>query len=385
MDKDELKNEQELFLEYQKCKEEFEMPLLKSELPLTSKIINEMIEKTSIARRFFTVEYVQDRKQAVYPLPDMFESPTWILPGIGYKAQDYLELISEEVFVRMFSVQAAKEWNLDYEHSKRTDILQYAVEAVAKAVASYETESAWRVIIPAVTSKWDGAGVLPPRPAPIVRMPSLDPAMGYFSKELINRMFITTRRLGLKLTELLVSPEDKADVREWPDDSDRKELLEKGTIWGIKVTELDELGVRGLYNINDRTSNYGMFKGSTKDNTFNDYFIEHGNIVDPNGNPIVIGETQIYGLCEGHKDVLRMPVIPYEAHYDWSLIRRQRAGFFGCQKMGLVCLDARYLVMGVIDRGGADWSLPGESKSKTRMQQWVNYMAKLLRWEKKSN
>lgn len=163
--------------------------------------------------------------------------------------------------------------------------------------------------------------------------------------------------MGQKLTELLVSPEDLADIREWTDtdvdETTRREILKAsgaGELWGITLTETSSLGILGKYNINDKSSEYGPFKGNTPLNQFNDYTVGHGNVVDQNGNLVIAGETQIYGLCEGYRDVLRMPLKPYQAHYDWTLMRKRQTGFFGWQEIGMTCLDPRRLCMGVIDR-----------------------------------
>ena len=40
----------------------------------------------------------------------------------------------------------------------------------------------------------------------------------------------------------------------------------------------------------------------------------------------------------------------YEAHDDPTLLRVQKAGFFGWQEWGMACLDSRMIGMGVIDR-----------------------------------
>lgn len=247
---------------------------------------------------------------------------------------------------------------MKYAEEGRHDIIEKAITTASKVLAEYEDEALWRTIFPPVTSAFDGAGVLPPRPAQIYEMPAADPTAGYFSKELINRMIVGAKRAGRNLVELLVSPEDLADIREWTeldvDPETRQRIFEAKSplkeIWSIKLTEVEHLGVRGLYNINDRSSKFGPLSGNASNNAFNDYHITHGNVRDENGNLIIAGETQIIGLCEGYKEQLRMPLIPYEAHYDWSLLRKQRTGFFGWQKFGAGCLDGRYLLMGVIDR-----------------------------------
>jgi hypothetical protein len=191
-------------------------------------------------------------------------------------------------------------------------------------------------------------------------MPSGDPAAGYLSKELINRMMVGMARLGRTLQELWVSPEDLADIREWTDtDIDpitRREIFQAagmGKIWNVTLREVRHLGVKGKYNIHDKTSVYGPFKGNTASNAFNNYTITagHGNILDANMNLTTAGETQIYGFDRGFTDSLVMPVRKdYEPIDDPTLLRQQQQGYFGWEEVGFGCLDARSICMGVIDR-----------------------------------
>jgi hypothetical protein len=382
-----METREEFIEEYNKCREEWAGMLVKSELPLFSKAINEEVERRSLMRKFFTVEQIESGSSANYPLPEDLETPVWILPGMGYVAQDYLELMADEVSIPVFTVQVAKEWLLKYDQEKRVDIVIQGIKSAAKVLSEYEEEAAWRTIFPAITSGFDGAGVLLPRPAPIYQMPSADPAAGYFSKELVNRLIVGAARTGHKLTEILLSPEDLADIREWTDmdvDPHTRAMIFQakgnlGELWGIKLTELDQLGIRGRYNINDKTSQYGPFSGSSTKNAFNGYHITHGNVMDENGNLVIAGETQIIGLCEGYQEQLRMPFIPYEAHYDWTLLRKQRTGFFGWQKFGMGCLDARYLLMGVIDRYVPSFNEDRSSRSVRSIENsFVSAMVDLL-------
>lgn len=329
--------------------------LRESEATEIANAINGLLEEYSTTRKLFDVKYIERDSEATYQLLE-FETPQWILPSLGYVAQDMLEVESEEICVPIFSVQAAKSWAMKYWEEKEDEVLDRAIIAVVKALMDYETEAGWRTIIPAVTSAFDGAGVLPPRPAQLHSMPAGDRAAGYFSKELINRMIVGMARQGQQLRNLMVSPEDLADIREYSDvDVDpitRREIFEAaglGRIWGINFIEDRDLGVKGKYNINDKTSEWGPFQGDSK-NHFNDYHIVHGNILDKNGGLVTAGETQIYGFAEDHKLSLKMPIRKFEAHWDPSLTRRQQIGFFGWMKMGLCCLDSRCLSAGVIDR-----------------------------------
>jgi hypothetical protein len=327
-----------------------------SEATKLSKAINGLLEQHSNMRKLFDVKYIKKDSDATYQILE-FDTPQWILPSLGFVSQDLLDVNADTLAVPIFSIQAAKSWLIKFWEEKEDEVLDRAVFSVVRALMDYETEAGWRTIIPAITSKFDGAGILPPRPPQMYEMPPGDRAAGYFSKELINRMIVGMARKGHRLSTLLVSPEDLADIREYSDvDVDpitRREIFESagaGTLWGINLIQDNDLGIRGKFNIGDKTSEWGPFKGNAGDNRYNDYHIVHGNVVDQNGNLVIAGETQIYGFAEDHKMSIKMPIKKFEAHWDPSLLRRQQIGFYGWQKMGLCCLDNRFLSAGVIDR-----------------------------------
>lgn len=57
---------------------------------LTTPILQK-IELESIMRNLFTVERLGPGAQAVYPIAEDFEIPVWLLPGLGYVAQNFVE------------------------------------------------------------------------------------------------------------------------------------------------------------------------------------------------------------------------------------------------------------------------------------------------------
>lgn len=323
---------------------------------LTGPILKK-VEEISYMREMFQVDRLGPMDDASYPVAEEFDSPIWILPGMGYVAQDYIEMLAEEVRIPTFLVQAAKDWLLKYAKAGRLDVVTKAQQAVAKSLASYEEEAGWRVVVPACTAAFDGASVLPPRPAPIYQMTPGDQAAGYFSKELLNRMLVGAQRLGKNIHELWISPEDMADIREYTDvDVDpttRREIFQAAglsQIWGIRFRVIESIGVRGHYNINDRTSQFGPFKGDPSTNRFNDYSITHGNVLDENGGLVTSGETQVYGFDRSDISLVMPIKQEFQAWDDPNLHRRQKQGFYGWAEFGMACLDPRFLFMGVIDR-----------------------------------
>lgn len=175
---------------------------------LTTPILQK-IEQESIMRNLFAVERLGPGAQAVYPVAEDFEIPVWVLPGLGYVSQNFIEGIGEEVYVPTFSIDASGDWKLTYARDSRIDIPQRAAEKAAKAVADYEEECGWRIILPAATSSFSGKGLLGPRPAPIYEINPASTGAGYLSKELLNRMIVGFKRVGRTLTDIYISPEDK--------------------------------------------------------------------------------------------------------------------------------------------------------------------------------
>jgi len=295
--------------------------------------------------------------QASYPVAEDFEIPVWILPGLGYVAQNFIEGIGEEVYVPTFSVDASGDGKLTYARDSRIDIPQRAAEKAAKGLSDYEEECGWRIILPAATSSFSGKGLLGSRPAPIYEINPASTGAGFLSKELINKMIVGFKRIGRTLTDLYVSPEDAADIREWTDtDIDpvtRREIFQAagmGKIWNVTLHEIQHLGATGLYNINGTTSAYGKFIASAGE-VYNNYTLDNPNVTAADGTVSDLGETQIIGFDLSVNDSLVMPIRKeYEAHDDPVLLRVQKQGFFGWEEIGFACLDSRMLGLGVIDR-----------------------------------
>ena len=319
--------------------------------------ILQKVELESIMRQLFAVERLGPGAQAVYPVAEDFEIPVWVLPGLGYVAQNFIEGIGEEVYVPTFAIDASADWKLTYARDSRIDIASRAAARVAKDLANYEEECGWRVIMPAATSAFSGKGLLGSRPAPIYEISNASTGAGYLSKELINKMMVGFKRIGRQLTDIYIAPEDAADIREWTDtDIDpvtRREIFQAsgmGSIWNVQLHEVQHLGAVGLYNINGHNSQYGKFIADASE-SYNAYTLDSPNTCNADGTVNTLGETQIMGFDLSTNDSLVMPIRKeYEAHEDPTLLRVQKQGFFGWAELGFACLDSRMLGLGVIDR-----------------------------------
>jgi hypothetical protein len=326
----------------------------------TSEMIRQRINEYSLARKICGLHNLTQGEPPSYPVDEQtFTKPAWILPGLGYVAQEVFELGADEIHVPLLSIAAAKDWMLRYVEENRTDIFIKAIDMTARALVCYEEEALWRLLIPMATAGFGGAGVVPGYTAPIVKSSS-----GHITLDLLKSMSKIIQGYGKKLKTLLVSPEDFAEIEELfsvkvnattgqryinfyeEDESDH---------WDIEVFEVNDLGMKGKFNVNGNASEWGPFRGSPESNSFNDYHIESPNIFDENGNLVRAGETQIYGLSEDVRDYIRMPIKEeYTAHNDPTLLRRQKVGFFGWATVGFGCLDPSCIVMGAIDRQGQE-------------------------------
>jgi hypothetical protein len=320
--------------------------------------ILQKLELDSIMRGLFAVERLGPGAQASYPIDDdLYDIPVWLLPGLGYVAQNFIEGVGEEVYVPTFDLAASADWKVKYALEGRTDVLQKAIAKTVKTLAEYEDDCGWNVIVPSVTSAWVAQGLLSGRPAPLYEVAPASPGAGYLSKELINKMIVGMERVGRKLTDLYISPEDAADIREWSDtDIDpvtRREIFQAAGmtgIWGVRMIPVRHLGATGEYNINSNDSEFGKFQVDGSD-AYYDYGVDHPNKVNSDGHVLTLGETQIYGFDLSVNDSLVMPIKKeYEAIDDPTLLRRQKLGFFGWQEIGMACLDPRMMCMGIIDR-----------------------------------
>jgi len=323
---------------------------------LTVPILQE-IRDASIMRQLFAVERLAAGAQAVYPVADDFEIPVFVLPGLGYIAQNFIEGVGEEVYVPTFSISVSADWKVTYARDSRIDIPERAARNSARAIADFEEDSGWRVIVPGGTTNFAGQGLLGSRSAPVYQVPSGATGEKFLSKELINLMMVGMKRVRRSLTDLYISPEDAADVREWTDTQvdpvTRREIFQAagmGRIWNINLHEVFQLGATGRFNINSAATTFGIFQ-IDGGGDFNDYTPTNVNAVDANGNVTTAGETQVWGFDLSVNDSLVMPIRKeYEAHDDPTLLRQQKQGFFGWEEVGFALLDSRMLQLGVIDR-----------------------------------
>jgi hypothetical protein len=165
------------------------------------------------------------------------------------------------------------------------------------------------------------------------------------------RIFPARRNSGHKSNRLA------ADIREWTntdiDPVTRREIFQAsgmGSIWNVQLHEVQHLGATGLYNINSNNSEYGKFFVDGSGN-YNSYTPDNANRTNADGTIHTLGETQVLGFDLSVNDSMVMPIrSEFTAFDDPTLLRVQKAGFFGWSEIGMGILDPRMLAMGIIDR-----------------------------------
>lgn len=204
------------------------------------------------------------------------------------------------------------------------DILGRALKVMENGFVQKMNVDGWRTLISAAESR------------NIEVYDSLN-TTGFFSRRLLSLMKIEFRRSGgnsttpnrRKMTHLYISPEGIEDIRLWPttevDDLTRRDLfmMADGTIpsiGGVKLVDLDELGVN---------------------QSFNDYYVQ------VKGTGIANSKTEI---CIGADLSNPSFVMPVRENLmitnDPMLHRSQKAGFYGWFEAGYAALDNRDLIIG---------------------------------------
>jgi len=89
---------QELFKATATCHEtaEGQMAFKAFAQALTTPILQE-IRLRSVVRGLFAEERLGPGAQSVFPVADDFDIPVWVLPGLGYVAQNFIEGVGEDV------------------------------------------------------------------------------------------------------------------------------------------------------------------------------------------------------------------------------------------------------------------------------------------------
>lgn len=114
-------------------------------------------------------------------------------------------------------------------------------------------ERLWMSAIATATSHHPSRGVLGPRPASIVEIPTYS----YLSPPLINQMMIHQKRKRRELTHIFLSPKEKDDILLWdPKETGNVVSYDGGKVFSVNLIEVPFLGKEGIYHLNSNYNSY---------------------------------------------------------------------------------------------------------------------------------
>jgi len=254
------------------------------------------------------------------------ERIAFVMPKEGAIPQRFIE--GDELYVPTYVVANSIDWALRYSRDARWDVVQDALDVFRYGFVRRFNDDGWHTIIQAAVTNG--------------RVVDSAAATGVLTKKLITNLQIGIKRLIggrlSKVTDIYLSPEALADIRNWADtevdEQTRREIFvgpEPGglpRIFTIMLHELQELGVGQPYQTY-MTSATGANKSAwfTSDEEF------------------VIALDLQRRANYPFKMPIREDVRIFD---DPSLHRSARAGVYGWAEVGFTCLDARYALVGTL-------------------------------------
>lgn len=263
--------------------------------------------------------------EAKFPLD--FYSPSkeewyraFVMPKEGALPTQQIE--GDEIYVPTYKVANQIAWNLDYARDARWDIVSRAMDIFMNGFTRKLNDDGWHVILAAAKQNT------------LIRDTAA--SSGVFTKKLLTNMMVGIKRLtggrGAKVTDLYLSPEGLADIRNFDyqviDDVTMRDLLSgapglTASLFGVRIHELEELGYTREYN---------------------------SYIVSTLGVSYGAGDEE---FCVGldlqpqHRDSFVMPVREdLKVFDDIQLHRSAQMGVYGWTTLGFGALDTRRAILG---------------------------------------
>lgn len=263
--------------------------------------------------------------EAKFPL-DLY-SPTkeewykaFIVPKEGALPIQVVE--GDEIYVPCYKVANQVAWNLDYARDARWDIVSRAMDVFMNGFTRRLNDDGWHVILAAAKTN--------------TLQRDTSATSGVFTKTLLTTMMTGIKRLtggrGSKVTDLYLSPEGLADIRNFDyqviDDVTMRDLLSgaeglTASLFGVRIHELEELG-------------YGQ--------EYNDYLVNTlGQAYGSGDEEFCVG----LDLAPEHRDSFVMPVREdLKVFDDVQLHRSAQMGVYGWTTLGFGALDNRRAILG---------------------------------------
>ena len=336
-------------------------------------VISKVIATAGTASLVFSdVEYDEDDSPS-YPL-DLYYNEnegyvtTWSQNLAGGMPTSQVEGV-KEMKIATYRLDSAVSFMKKYARKSRLDVISKALERMAQEVLIKQERNAWSVVLKALaessTAVGGGRGN-----SHILRASNKDE----FKVHDLNRMLTMMRRLSTSwsghtpaggdaygLTDLFVSPEIKQHIRAFayqPMDVDSKSSTAlpdnvrediyraAGTneIYGVRITDLLELGVSKKYN----QLLTGFLADSLKDSGTTSIGFTGAQVDaawDDTAQQILIGldasrEAFIRPVARQHDSGGTFTALPD----DQFAARADKTGFYGFLEEGRVCIDAKAII-----------------------------------------
>ncbi|MNS33481.1 Phage capsid family protein [compost metagenome] len=193
------------------------------------------IEPQTSVRDIFYVDPIPAGALAEYPI-DLDDIETAIvMPRLGAVPQNLV--VGDSLIVPTFEVANGVEWKLSFVRDGRFNIVERALQKLAKSFVEMEEKAGWDTIRGAIDAS-----------------NTLTHSETSLSKSLFNDMITEMNAEGLKPEVIYVSPRRAKDIREWTsttiDPVTQREIFQAGgiaSIWNVQLRELRTLSDNEVY------------------------------------------------------------------------------------------------------------------------------------------
>lgn len=294
------------------------------EIPLRDGIMS-----GDILDNIFEVVPVDVNTTVEYPLS--FLSPgtedqyvAYAQPGHGLIPYRHVE--GDYIQIPIYGIAASIDWDLKYARDARWDIMSKITEVMEAQFVKKLNDDGWHTLL---TAGFDRN----------IIVTDTDANAGQFTKRLVSLMKVVMRRNGggnstsvnrSMLTDLYISPEAEADIRNWNvdqvDEVTRHEIFvmadgAMNRIFGVNLHVLDEMG---------EGQEYQLFYDNTLAGTL------------PGGDVELV-----VGLDRSRNDSFIMPMKEdVQIFQDDNLHRQQMAGLYGWAWQGFAVLNSARVLFG---------------------------------------
>lgn len=252
----------------------------------------------------------------------------FVMPKEGAIPQNFIE--GDELYVPTYVVANSIDWPLRYARDARWDVVQDALDVYRYGFVRRFNDDGWHTLLQSACTNG--------------RVVDTAAAAGVLTKKLITNLMVAIKRLTggriSKVTDIFLSPEGLADIRNWAvaevDDTTRRNIFVGPgiaglpEIFGIKLHELQELGEGQAYQTY-MAATAGCNKAS--------WFVAGGGADLEFCVAMDLNRRANYPF----KMPIREDVRIFD---DPTLHRSARAGVYGWAEVGFAVLDSRYGIIG---------------------------------------